>query len=103
MRKKQAMSISRKHRQGWLVSVLVAAVVVCVWLVPTGSSLAASGSSDFSVTVTVQESLAVDMGGSILQMIGNDDMHVELVSRTGSSGGLSGSSGSQVIVTVSVL
>lgn len=86
-----------------MVSILVIALVVCVWLVPAGSSLAASGSSDFSVTVTVQESIAVDMGGSIFQMIGNESMHVELLIQTGMSGATGGSSGSQVVVTVSVL
>jgi hypothetical protein len=108
LRKKQAMGNNgrQKNMQGLWVGILVTALVICVWLFPVGTGIAASGSSDFSVSVTVQDSVSVEVGDNVLDMAGNEEVDIRIVTRMGSenmAGTGDGESYSEMIVTASRL
>lgn len=77
---------------------------LCAWLTPVGHVIAASGSSDFTVTVTVMDTLAVDMD-DVLGMNGGEGVEVSVVTRTGadSVAGAEGEGHSELVVTFSRL
>ncbi|RJQ43224.1 MAG: hypothetical protein C4534_08510 [Gaiellales bacterium] len=93
----------RQIRQGLRVGILAIALVACAWLVPAGSGVAASSGSEFTVTVTVQDAIAVDMAADVYHLTQTDDVDVEFIAGAGSAVGGTDSSHSELVVTVSRL